>query len=102
MREAVAMTKADRPRIPAIRIDLYEEQAAELEPIMLEAKAAADAGVPGFIAAQVFGGSMCVFFIDHERALKFQELMGQKVGARTARPVIDGTPSPTGPVRTHR
>jgi NTP pyrophosphatase (non-canonical NTP hydrolase) len=69
-----------RPKIPAIAVDLYDDQTAEIEPMMRQVREAAEAGKPGFLCAQVFVGSMRVFFIDHNRFLKFQELMGQEVG----------------------
>ncbi len=49
---------------------------------MQKVQEASKAGKPGFLAAQVIGDEMYVFFIDYDRALKFQELMGQEIGRR--------------------
>jgi hypothetical protein len=74
------------PQIPALRVELYEDQIAEIEASSIYAALsdASRAGKPGFLAAQVHGGVLRVFFIDHERSLRFQELMGQEVGSTTA------------------
>lgn len=79
----------ERPKIPAIHVDLYDDQDEEIEPMMRKVRQAAESGKPGFLAAQVYRGSMRVFFIDYERALKFQELMSQEIGASTDRCVTD-------------
>ena len=44
---------------------------------------AGDEKKPGFVCAQVFEDEVKVFFIPHEKALKFQELMDQRVGSTT-------------------
>lgn len=76
----------EHQKITAVRVELYDDQVDVIKTssIWAELRRASDAGEPGFLAAQIHGGTMRVFFIDHDRALKFQELMGQQVGGTTA------------------
>lgn len=82
----------EKPKIKAVRVHLDDEQTAQIKPMLRLVREASDAGKPGFLCAQVFADEMFVFFIDHERALKFQELMGQKVGQAARRPRTKSSP----------
>lgn len=70
-------------KISAIRVDLTAEQISRIMPKIMDATAAADAGRPGMVLAQVLGDRMCVFFITCDTAMQFQALLGQRVGLTT-------------------
>lgn len=67
-------------KINSKKVDLDEDQIALMQPLMDKARDAGESGKPGFLCAQIFDNEMRVFFIPHEKALKFQELMDQDVG----------------------
>jgi hypothetical protein len=68
--------------VPAITIDLDEDQIDDLKPILKRVNDAARAGTPGMALAQVFFGAheMKVFFATKEQAEEIQRIMGSPVG----------------------
>lgn len=73
-------------KIPAITIDLDDDQIDAMEPMIERAIAAADADAPGMLLAHIFPGAMemKVFFATNEQARLMQAAMGSPVGKTTA------------------
>jgi hypothetical protein len=70
--------------IPAITIELTDDQLAAIEPVRQKVSEAANAGAPGMLLAQIINGEMKVFFANQFQASQFQRAMGTRVGKTTA------------------
>lgn len=71
----------------AVTVWLTEDQADQIQPTFDVADADFAEQRPGLVLAHVLGGVMKVFYLDHERGLEFQRLLGVEVGRVGARPV---------------
>jgi hypothetical protein len=71
-------------KIPAIQVWLEDDQIEDIAPMMDKVEAAAEAGAPGMLCAQVLGDRLLVFFLTNDQAQEFQRVMGQRVGMTTA------------------
>ena len=60
----------------AIIIDLTEDQIREITPLLNKIKELDVGGNPGMLLAQIYSDHMAVGIINHERAVKFQEISG--------------------------
>lgn len=69
--------------IPAITVDLDDDQIEEIEPMRERVRVAAAEGKPGMLLAQIIGGVMKVFFATGEQAAEMQRIMGSRVGMTT-------------------
>jgi hypothetical protein len=67
-------------------IDLTEEQHFYLGGFLREIEEMSQAGKPGMLVAQVYGRSMVVGVIPHEKAIKVQEAMRGSSGKTTSSP----------------
>lgn len=70
-----------------LRLPLSEAQDALLVPFRQQLEQMADAGVPGMLLAQIFGGEMLVGLVPGEQAVKLQEVMLTQ--GRTGRTIDD-------------
>jgi hypothetical protein len=67
-------------RIPAISVDLTDDQLCDIAPAFQKIKEAAASDQPGMLLAQIIGGSMKVFVASMDQAREMQRIMGTRVG----------------------
>ena len=67
-------------KIPAIAVNLTDEQIESIQPFMEKVEAAAAAGKPIMLLAQVFSSRIKVFIATQEQAHDIQRAMQSPVG----------------------
>ena len=66
--------------VEAVSVPLEEDQIEDMAPILEKLVDASRAGRPGLVFAQILSTEMRVFYLDRERAMEVQRLMGIRPG----------------------